>query len=161
MAKCKRCGKWGLFLKLDKDGNCVACQRELAEQREAELRRQREEEKRRREEKRAAFWKEMDELPRAEIHTDGKKHRAQPISYIKDEISYARVTKRSNPAKFADFVVLDTETTGLSCTKDAVLEVAAIKVKSYKFIEVFHTMITPPRKNLKRLPLKRLCQSMA
>ena len=48
MAKCKRCGKWGLFLKLDKDGNCVACQRELAEQREAELRRQREEEKRRR-----------------------------------------------------------------------------------------------------------------
>ena len=161
MAKCKRCGKWGLFLKLDKDGNCVACQRELAEQREAELRRQREEEKRRREEKRAAFWKEMDELPRAEIHTDGKKHRAQPISYIKDEISYARVTKRSNAAKFADFVVLDTETTGLSCTKDAVLEVAAIKVKSYKFIEVFHTMITPPRKNLKQLPLKRLCQSMA
>ena len=88
----------------------------------------------------------MDELPRAEIHTDGKKHRAQPISYIKDEISYARVTKRSSPAKFADFVVLDTETTGLSCTKDAVLEVAAIKVKSYKFIEVFHTMITPPQK---------------
>ena len=70
MAKCKRCGKWGLFLKLDKDGNCVACQRELAEQREAELRRRREEEKRRREEKRAAFWKEMDELPRAEIRTD-------------------------------------------------------------------------------------------
>ena len=154
MAKCKRCGKWGLFLKLDKDGNCVACQRELAEQREAELRRQREEEKRRREEKRAAFWKEMDELPRAEIHTDGKKHRAQPISYIKDEISYARVTKRSNPAKFADFVVLDTETTGLSCTKDAVLEVAAIKVKSYKFIEVFHTMITPPPQKLETASAK-------
>lgn len=161
MAKCKRCGKWGLFLKLDKYVNCVACQRELAEQREAELRRQREEEKRRREEKRAAFWKEMDELPRAEIRTDGKKQRAQPISYIKDEIAYARVTKRSSPAKFADFVVLDTETTGLSCTKDAVLEVAAIKVKSYKFVEAFHTMITPPRKNLKQLPLKRLCQSMA
>lgn len=154
MAKCKRCGKWGLFLKLDKDGNCVACQRELAEQREAELRRQREEEKRRREEKHAAFWKEMDELPRAEIHTDGKKHRAQPISYIKDEISYARVTKRSNPAKFADFVVLDTETTGLSCTKDAVLEVAAIKVKSYKFIEVFHTMITPPPQKLETASAK-------
>ena len=136
MAKCKRCGKWGLFLKLDFLGRCEKCQKEVAEEQRKERQR-----------KKDAFLAEFNALPRAEIRRDGVKQKAQPVSFLK-ELTYPRVTTKSNPAKFADFVVLDTETTGLSCTKDAVLEVAAIKVKDYKFVEVFHTMITPPPQKL-------------
>ena len=137
MAKCKRCGKWGLFLKLNSFGQCEKCEKELAEAARLE-----------RERKKAAFWEELNNLPHAEIRRDGVKQKAQPVSYLKEAMTYPRVTAKSNAAKFADFVVLDTETTGLSCTKDAVLEVAAIKVKSFKFVEVFHTMITPPPQKL-------------
>jgi DNA polymerase III epsilon subunit-like protein len=137
MAKCKRCGKWGFFLKLNSFGQCEKCEKELAEAARLE-----------RERKKAAFWEELNNLPHAEIRRDGVKQKAQPVSYLKEAMTYPRVTAKSNAAKFADFVVLDTETTGLSCTKDAVLEVAAIKVKSFKFVEVFHTMITPPPQKL-------------
>ena len=140
MAKCKRCGKWGFFLKLNSFGQCEKCEKELAEAARLE-----------RERKKAAFWEEL----------NGVKQKAQPVSYLKEAMTYPRVTAKSNAAKFADFVVLDTETTGLSCTKDAVLEVAAIKVKSFKFVEVFHTMITPPRRNFRWIPRVRLCPSMA
>ena len=92
----------------------------------------------------------FDSVPRFQIRTDGKK-----------QLTYSRITAKSDPAKLGSFVVIDTETTGLACTKDAVLEVAAIKVKDYEFVDVFHTMITPPRKNLKRILRGRLCQSMA
>lgn len=135
MAKCKRCGKWGLFLKLNSFGQCEKCEKELAEAARLE-----------RERKKAAFWEELNNLPHAEIRRDGVKQKAQPVSYLKEAMTYPRVTAKSNAAKFSDFVVLDTETTGLSCTKDAVLEVAAIKVKNYEFVEVFHTMIAPPQK---------------
>lgn len=150
MAKCKRCGKWGLFLKLNSFGQCEKCEKELAEAARLE-----------RERKKAAFWEELNNLTHAEIRRDGVKQKAQPVSYLKEAMTYPRVTAKSNAAKFADFVVLDTETTGLSCTKDAVLEVAAIKVKSFKFVEVFHTMITPPRRNFRWIPRLRLCPSMA
>lgn len=150
MAKCKRCGKWGFFLKLNSFGQCEKCEKELAEAARLE-----------RERKKAAFWEELNNLPHAEIRHDGVKQKAQPVSYLKEAMTYPRVTAKSNAAKFADFVVLDTETTGLSCTKDAVLEVAAIKVKSFKFVEVFHTMITPPRRNFRWIPRVRLCPSMA
>lgn len=89
----------------------------------------------------------FDSVPRFQIRTDGKKQRVQPVSFLK-EITYSRITAKSDPAKLGSFVVIDTETTGLACTKDAVLEVAAIKVKDYEFVDVFHTMITPPPQKL-------------
>ena len=56
MAKCKRCGKWGFFLKLNSFGQCEKCEKELAEAARLE-----------RERKKAAFWEELNNLPHAEI----------------------------------------------------------------------------------------------
>ena len=153
---------------MTKDSLCMKCNREVERQKKEEekalkIKMQEMAEKRRAEEeaerqKHTALRKEewnqrragiaaFDDVPRVQIGTDGKKQKAQAVSFLK-ELTYSRVTAKSDPAKFGDFVVLDTETTGLSCTKDAVLEVAAIKVKDYKFVEVFHTMITPPPQKL-------------
>ena len=142
MRQCKRCGRKGLFFFMTKDSLCLKCSREVERQKKEEekalkIKMQEMAEKRR------AGIAAFDDVPRVQIGTDGKKQKAQAVSFLK-ELTYSRVTAKSDPAKFGDFVVLDTETTGLSCTKDAVLEVAAIKVKNYKFVEVFHTMITPP-----------------
>ena len=72
MAKCKRCGKWGIFLKLNSFGQCEKCEKELAEAARLE-----------RERKKAAFWEELNNLPHAEIRRDGVKQKAQPVSYLK------------------------------------------------------------------------------
>ena len=48
MATCKTCGKKGLFLKLNKDGNCEACEKRLQEEAERLERRRRAEEAQRR-----------------------------------------------------------------------------------------------------------------
>lgn len=50
MAKCVRCGKRGLFLKIDENGNCQQCALEIKRQREEEERKRLEEETRKREE---------------------------------------------------------------------------------------------------------------
>ena len=41
------------------------------------------------------------------------------------------------------YIVLDIETTGLSCTKNRILEIAAIKVENKNIIERFDTLIDP------------------
>ena len=87
----------------------------------------------------------FDDVPRVQIGTDVKKKGTARLSFLERTYLFSCYGKE-RPAKFGDFVVLDTETTGLSLPKDAELEVAAIKVKNYKFVEVFHTMITPPQK---------------
>lgn len=43
----------------------------------------------------------------------------------------------------ADYVVLDLETTGLSPARDAIIEVAIIKVIQHKPVEVFQTFVDP------------------
>ena len=42
-----------------------------------------------------------------------------------------------------DYVVLDLETTGLSPNKNEIIEIAAIKVKNNKVLEVYNKLIKP------------------
>ena len=47
--------------------------------------------------------------------------------------------------KFCNFVSLDIETTGLSAVQNDVLEIAAVRVEGFTILEVFHTLVKPPR----------------
>ena len=58
---------------------------------------------------------------------------------IKNESSFFE-----NDAKLVnDYVVLDLETTGLSPNKNEIIEIAAIKVKNNKVLEVYNKLIKP------------------
>ena len=44
---------------------------------------------------------------------------------------------------FKNYIVLDFETTGLSCDKDKIIEIGAIKVKNNIIVDKFETLINP------------------
>lgn len=134
MAKCNMCGKSGFFLKLNTYGYCKECEQRIAENR---IRYLKEEEQRKQQE-----WQLVVDLPRFNIVTDGKKSSPQPVSFIK-ELNYSNITTKSNIHKLGRFVVIDIETTGLSISKNDVIEIAAIKYDDFQPIEVFHTFTFP------------------
>jgi DNA polymerase III epsilon subunit family exonuclease len=157
MAKCSSCGKRGLFLMLSKDGLCEKCEarceaeRKRKAQEELYLQKQEEEKQRKaqeelylqkQEEKAEKEYAAIKSLPSFEIRCDGKKMSSQPINFL-DELKYSSATPKSTPEKFKDFVVLDIETTGLSSSRNKVIEIAAIKVRDFEFRETFHTYIRP------------------
>lgn len=136
MAKCQLCGKSGLFLKLEANGLCKDCaykQEELA-----------------RKERRVAYialqkknaHDVLAAIPRCEIATSGTPVKTRAITALSD-ITYSNITSRSNMDKLGRFVVIDTETTGLSTAKCDVVEIAAIRYVDFKPIEVFQTFIKP------------------
>lgn len=46
----------------------------------------------------------------------------------------------------ADYTVIDIETTGLSCDKCEIIELSALKVRDYKVVEKFSTLVKPEGK---------------
>ena len=55
-------------------------------------------------------------------------------------------TNRKKLAKYVpDYVVFDLETTGISCIKDDIVEISAIKVKNGEVVDTFSTLVNPGR----------------
>ncbi len=140
MAKCIRCGKKGFFLKVNSSGVCVDCQKDIEEQIK------RIEEKKRQEME--ARQKKIASIPHFKIVRNGEKKKVV-ITAIVNDISYSNVNTRSSIKKFLKFVVLDIETSGLSLTRNDVLEISAIKFDSFEPVEIFHTYIKPNKKEFK------------
>ena len=83
--------------------------------------------------------KELDALPRytIEISNEPRKRRT---GY--EEVSYSNITPKG---KYPEFVVFDTETTGLSGSRDRIVELSAIRFVGGVPIEIFETFINPER----------------
>lgn len=47
--------------------------------------------------------------------------------------------------RLSNYVVIDTETTGLRCTSDEILEVAAIRFRGFEPVEKFVTLLAPSK----------------
>lgn len=133
MAKCKTCGKSGLFLHVDKFENCSNCAaaKEKQAAHDAFVTK-----------KIQQVTNTLNSIPRYPIIGNGQPLKKQTVSAISD-ITYSRITAKSNPEKTGCFVVIDTETTGLSTAKCELIEVAAIKCKNFQPVEAFQTLIKP------------------
>lgn len=163
--QCKMCKKKGVFLQLSSNGYCIDCLQKLRDKRlaaEHEEARKKEIadreaqkealekalfEQKEHEEARKRFLAECEEqakamlnaLPSFSIALSDEKRKRQ-TGY--EAPIYSNITAKT---KADEFIVFDTETTGLSPAKDRILEIGAIKFKDGAPVEKFHTYINPGR----------------
>ena len=141
MAKCAVCGRKGLFLKLNNQGLCSQCELAKKESAQQEELRKKEEIRQKREDflKRKLFQaqQELDNLPHHNIViSDEKRVRQKGF----EEVSFSNITPKG---KYNEFVVFDTETTGLAPFRDRIVEIAAIRFVNGSAIEIFETLVNP------------------
>ena len=152
MAKCIDCNKRGLFLKLNKKGQCQECETsELKRIREAAILKEAQESKaaqealrkKRREEylknKLNNAQQELINLPRYKMELSSEKRKRQTGF---EPVKFSNITPKG---KYTEFVVFDTETTGLAPSKDRIIELAAIRFVDGLPTEVFETLINPQK----------------
>lgn len=86
-----------------------------------------------------AAQNELESLPRytIELSNEARKRRT---GY--EEVPFSNITPKG---KYPEFVVFDTETTGLSGSKDRIVELAAIRFVDGVPTEIFETFINPER----------------
>lgn len=82
----------------------------------------------------------LDSIPRHEVAI-ADRQKVSRTAYIRPVFS--NVTARSNVEKLGNFVVIDTETTGLSPSKGAIVEVSAVKFERYMPVSVFESLVNP------------------
>nr|WP_300128064.1 exonuclease domain-containing protein [uncultured Butyricicoccus sp.] len=185
MPKCKKCGKRGLFLRLNTRGMCEECelhekiqkqiqaeqaqrkqeelrQKALQRQKETEQRLKKEEEERTarlnqiaeetraqlareeavREKARVAFSRQLESIPVYSIPYSSEKISRRAISSM-EEITYSRITKKTNFSKLGDFVVVDTETTGINLSSAKIVELSALRFENFRPMMLFTTLVNP------------------
>lgn len=82
---------------------------------------------------------ELDSLPRYTIELSNEP-RKRRTGY--EELTFSNITPKG---KYPEFVVFDTETTGLSPAKDRIVELSAIRFVNGIPTEIFETFINPER----------------
>ena len=91
----------------------------------------------------AEFQKRIEEIAAVEMKTTDTKHNKQTVSELEELIKYTNITPKTSFDRIGSFVVIDTETTGLSSTKDNLIEIAAIRFEDWIPVEKFHTLLNP------------------
>jgi len=141
MAKCAKCNKRRLFLKLDNNGLCFDCQlKKVEEEREKhrtqiKLRKRTEEQKRHQNIIRNA----INNIPTVDIISTKEIIKDRALYELK-ELKYSNITPKG---KYPEFVVIDTETTGISAAKNKIVELCAVRFKDSIPTEMFITLINP------------------
>ena len=66
-------------------------------------------------------------------------------SELDDLVKYSRITAKTSIDRIGNFVVLDTETTGLSSANNEITEVSAIRFEDWTPVMVFHSLVKPQK----------------
>lgn len=75
------------------------------------------------------------------IFVSDRKSKKIAISFL-NSLKYSTITVHSNMETLGDYVVIDTETTGLKCVSDEIIEIAAIRFHKFQPVEKFTTLLT-------------------
>ena len=124
------------------------------DERESERRKAKEEDERRRKEQEEAAARRMKEagekfdtllssIPAHVVVVDPDAKRKPLTECRKSDADMSNVTKSSNLSKLSDFVAIDTETTGLHCSNNQIVELTAIRFREWEPVEIFTTLINP------------------
>ena len=139
MAKCVKCGRRGLFLKVSSAGLCASCQDAANWKQELEER-----EKKRAlflQRKRDEFSAELASIPLADVGRDGPKVKVRSLDGFYN-LKYSNITARSQRETLGGFVAIDLETTGLKAT-DSILEVSAVRFSDFTPEAIFTSLVRP------------------
>ena len=91
----------------------------------------------------AEFQRTIDAIPSIEIELSNTTFNKQSVSELDELIKYTNITPKTSFDRLGNFVSIDTETTGLSSTKDNIVEIAAIKFEDWVPVAKLHTLINP------------------
>lgn len=88
------------------------------------------------------FNSQLNSIPRVDIELSGEKVlRKTEITHPYESTS--NITKKSKPNRYKDFVVVDTETTGIKTGGNDIIEVSAIKFENLNPVAIFTTLLKP------------------
>ena len=93
----------------------------------------------------AAFQQKIDDIPSVDLTLSDAVYGKLNVSVLDELIKYSNITAKTSFDKIGSFVVIDVETTGLSSTKDRLVEVAAIKFEDWVPVKKMHTLLNPGR----------------
>ena len=115
------------------------------EKQEREERERQEAIKKAREEKAKEFEGQINSIPDAHIWINDSADPKRLLVSELGEIKTSNITKSTNIYNLSNFVVLDTETTGISVGGNRIVEVSAIKYVDFEPVEKFSTLINPKK----------------
>lgn len=93
-------------------------------------------------ERHAKFQETLLSLNLYNLEISSTKHKRNDLCEM-PELKFSLVTAKSNYEKLGSFIVIDTETTGLSAETNEIIEVAAILFENWTPITKFETLINP------------------
>lgn len=157
MAKCVRCGKSGVFFKVNSLGICSECEikdlkSKIDEQaKEIKLLNSRNK----------FLQKTIDEklidnnqcnFSEQYVSTSANEKKSESSDYTSDALIISKAGNKRvyqnnidcSLNLYNDFTVIDIETTGLSISLDYIVEISSVKVRNNKIIDTFTSYIKPP-----------------
>ena len=91
----------------------------------------------------AEFQETIDQIPSVELKLTDNSYDKRSVSELDELVKYTNITAKTSIDRIGNFVVIDTETTGLSSTKDNIIESAAVKFEDWAPVAKFHTLLNP------------------
>lgn len=88
------------------------------------------------------FKNAVESIPKFEIILSDKKHNRNLAIDVADK-QYKNITKSTPVSKLKDFVVFDTETTGIKVSGNDIIQLSAIKYRNFYPVQAFDTYVCP------------------